>query len=461
VRGHHRLAAVPLTRALALLLAVALTAIGAGGPGASSTPQRPNVLVIMTDDQRVGTLSVMPSTREWFGRGGVTYPNAYATTPLCCPSRGSIFTGRYAHNHGVEGNADAGRLDHTQTIQRVLQDAGYRTGYTGKFLNRWNLAARPPFFDRSVVVEGGEHRAFPAAVNGEVRTVHAYATHYVEDQALRTLQRFERRDARPWLMVVAPTAPHEPFIVERAYAGFPVPPWTPSPAVRERDRSDKPPYVQASTFDLEDGRDVRRKQLRMLRSVDDLVAELRRTLADLRERNTIAFFLSDNGFHWGEHGLPAKAKPYTASVRIPLLVRWPGHLPRGASDPRMVANIDVAPTILEAAGLPSSLPVDGRSLLSDDARDRLLLEARPENSAIPDWASTRTPEYQYVEYYQVDGTVSFREYYDLMNDPWQLTNLYADSDPTNDPSVEETARLSAALARDRRCEGTPGPSACP
>jgi arylsulfatase A-like enzyme len=96
----------------------------------------PNVLVFMTDDQRGrGALDAMPSVREWFVQGGRRFPRAIATTPVCCPSRASVFTGRYAHNHGVRSNNDGSSLNHATTMQRHLQDAGYLTAYAGKFLN--------------------------------------------------------------------------------------------------------------------------------------------------------------------------------------------------------------------------------------------------------------------------------------------------------------------------------------
>jgi arylsulfatase A-like enzyme len=453
-----------LTRRLVAALVPLLIGLPFGRPipVAAGGPVRPNVLIILTDDQRADTMNVMGSTRAWFAQGGARYPNAFATTPMCCPSRSSIFSGMYTHNHGVASNSDPSRLDHTGTMQRFLQDAGYLNGYVGKFLNRWRLSTRPPFFDRSILVEGGRHRRFRAAVNGSVRRVNAYSTNYVTEHAVGTMEWFERRDGDPWFFVVAPTAPHEPFVPEPRYAESPVPPLSPSPAMLERDRTDKPSYVQAANGTLDEARRVRRQQLRMLRSVDDLVGRLRDTMSRLGENNTIAVFTSDNGFQWGEHGLSTKAKPYTASVRVPLLVRWPGHIPDNTVDPRLGANVDIAATILDAVEVSPSAEMDGRSLLSVPPRDRLLLEAEPQDGRVPNWAATRSAEYQYVEYYgETTGAVTFREYYDLGTDPWQLVNLFADRDPGNDPPAEEAARLSAILARDRSCEGTSGPGACP
>src|SRR5438093_7922283 len=140
-------------RGAALLLLAALpgvrTAIQPPLAGASTTP--PNVLVIVTDDQRINTMHQMPQTRELFAGGGTSFPHAFVTTPLCCPSRASIFTGEYAHNHGVWHNSDNGdelaQLDYASMMQRYLQIYGYATGIVGKYLNGWDIRQAPPNFD--------------------------------------------------------------------------------------------------------------------------------------------------------------------------------------------------------------------------------------------------------------------------------------------------------------------------
>jgi arylsulfatase A-like enzyme len=205
----------------------------------------------------------------------------------------------------------------------------------------------------------------------------------------------------------------------------------------------------------------------MMLSVDSLVDRLLTTLDELGERGpTLIFFLSDNGFTMGEHGLQQKHSPYTASVKIPMFARWPGHFRGGAVDDRLVANIDIAPTVYDAAGIrpDEAHPVDGRSLLDESwTRDRMLLEyTHREDRAVPSWASLRTADYQYVEYYDEElEEVTFREYYDLVTDPYQLTNLLGDADTSNDPDQGRITLLSLELQRDRRCEGTSGASACP
>ena len=181
---------------------------------------------------------------------------------------------------------------------------------------------------------------------------------------------------------------------------------------------------------------------------------IRATLSQFGEnRRTSAIFMSDNGMLWGEHGLSGKWRPYSASLRVPLLMRWPGHFARGLTDTRLAANVDLAPTIVDAARLPESLKLsmDGHSLLTETRRPRILLENL--RGRLGRWAALRTRSYQYTEYY-TDGQVSFREYYDLRRDPWQLTNLLKDGDPENDP---ELGRLESQLASDRVCAA----SSCP
>ena len=438
------------------------TETGAVTPAPRAKEDLPNIIIIVTDDQRSGTLEVMPSTRRWFKRGGTNFNNAFATTPLCCPSRASIFTGRYAHNHRVRRNASTSNLSHGTTIQRYLQDAGYRTALFGKFLTGFSVRKDPPHFDTWSFFPSSK-RSFRNGtwnVDGRTRIIRRYATRYISRRSRRFLEAGESQDEQPWFLFLSPPAPHAPYTPQRRYSSAPVPHWTPNPAVLENDRSDKPAFVRERSFPLRRARRVRAKQMRTLMSVDDMVKKVFAKLQAVGERrNTLAFFLSDNGYQWGEHGLGgtvyAKRPPYTGSVRIPLLARWRGHFLRGHRDRRLVANIDVAPTIADAAGLRPDAPMDGRSLLRPGSRDHLLLEYFLDVGTTPDWASIRTRDVAYVEYYLADGlTPTFREYYSLRDDPWQLENLLGNVDLVDDPRFDD---LSTQLDRDRRCSGNDCP----
>jgi arylsulfatase A-like enzyme len=458
------------------LLLTGLAVVGAGllAPAASRSTRaraggipRPNVLIIVTDDQRSGeTMDVMPSTRHWLQDLGTTYPNTYVSVPLCCPSRASIMTGRYAHNHGVVDNTSHNNLDQRTTLQYLLQRSGYRTSIVGKYFNGWPQGVDPPFFDRWAIFRSGYYET-KFNVDGKRETIHRYATDYISKQSVKVLKSFEKKDAKPWLMYVTTSAPHEPFTPAPRYANAPVPPWDPAPSVGEKDKSDKPPAIRGATGDEAGGAVIRDSQLRSLLAVDEMVGKLMQTLGELRERErTLVLFLSDNGYFWAEHGLSDKRLPYTEAISVPLLARWPGRIAPGATDQRLVSLVDIAPTVLQAAGVapdPFS-PQDGRSLLDTWQRDRIFVEYFPDSGAggIGPWASLRTRDVQYVEYYGADRvTVDFREYYDLQKDPYQLQNLLGDGSPSGDPSPMELQALAVQLARDRSCSGTSGATACP
>jgi arylsulfatase A-like enzyme len=420
-------------------------------PSAEAPARPPNVLIFLTDDQRTG-LAAMTSTRTRFKREGTSFPNGFATTPQCCPSRASIMSGRYAHNHGVQDNPGVANLDQERTLQAVLQSAGYRTGFVGKFLNNWDPSVPPPHFD-DWAMHGRGNYYFGGTwnINDAVRVVDEYSTTFIRRRALRFLRAGESNDARPWLLFVATPAPHGSFRPESKYKSARVGRWHGNPAVFESDRSDKPGWVvEKGNCHLVCGRSKRVGQLRTLMSVDDLVARVFRLLGRSGERNTMAIFLSDNGLGWGEHGLGGKNVAYDHSARVPMYLRWPRRLAAGSVDRRIAANIDVAPTILDAARIPASEmpPMDGRSLLDEAwSRDRVLLE----HWAHRTWASLRATDYQYIESYDEAGAITFREYYNLVSDPWQLENLLGDGDPANDPSPSTIADLSLDLQRARSC----------
>jgi arylsulfatase A-like enzyme len=464
----------PWARRTALLCAVimiAFSSVGAKAQTASSTSEDdasrsvassrlPNILIVLTDDQRADTLGVMPRTRRWFGGGGTRFSNAFATTPLCCPSRSSILTGRYAHNHSVFTNTQTNDLDLRSTFPRYLRNAGYRNAFFGKYLNSWNVRRRPPYFRRWAIF-GGPSCYYDCDwnVNGRVHKVSRYSTDFIARRAVRFLRRTDASDARPWSLVLSVSAPHAPYVPAERHRTRAISGWGGNPATRERNLRDKPRYVREGGASLPGALDTRRQQLRTLIAVDELVGRVRGTLRRLRESNdTLAIFLSDNGIFWAEHGLAGKSPPYTQGVQIPLMVRWPRHVRAGRVDGRLVANIDVAPTILDASGIDadSAYPMDGRSLLGSWFRKRLLLEyQRYIKFDTPTWRSIRTRTRQYIEYYRGrhdrSNALIFREYYHLGRDPWQRRNLLKDHNAANDPDVR---RLHRQLRADAECVGS-------
>ena len=420
-------------------------------------------------------MSVMPQTRERIRGEGAAFVNAVATTPTCCPSRASLMSGLYAHNHGVFHNqnneSELAQLDVDRLIAHQLSEAGYRTGLVGKFLNGWDLNAAPPDFDRYVMSPGG---FFDSRwnINGQERLVHRYSTGFVGRQAQQFIEESEQDDERPWFLYVAPFAPHgtlnggqvtlEPH---PRYADTDVGEMGANPAREETSPAaiaDKPPFWRNLVAGYEPGSgapsaaEVYVGQRRMLLSVDDMIEGLFRRLDDSREsRRTLAVFVSDNGLFWGEHGgPPIKDMPYPAAVDIPLMMRWPGVIEAGVRDDRIAATIDLAPTLLDAANVAPAEAMDGRSLLRRWPREHVLLEYE-RTGQIPSWGSLYSPdEQQYSEYYSPSGAPMFREFYDFAADPFGLENVIVDGNPANDPNL---VALSASLAAARVCAG----ASCP
>lgn len=446
----RRTAAALSSVALFLPVSPALVRAQAQAPLLDQTA-KPNVIVIVTDDQREG-LQVMEKTRAAFEESGRVFPNAFVTTPLCCPARASIMTGRYVHNHGVmsNGKEDWKDLDQTQTIQRYLDEAGYRTALFGKFLNHWPVEMAPPNFDEWALLPDVSGRlgyyGSKWNVNGDIKTISRYSTRYLADKTVDFIEGREVTDDEPWYVYLATGAAHRSFVAEPKYEGAPVPRWRGNPAVFEKDKSDKPAYVRNARLSFKEGRSLRARQFRTLMSVDDMVGRIVTTVDALGE-DTLILFSSDSGYMWGEHGLANKQVPYEQSVENVMWLRWPGRA-TGSTDSRIVSNVDIVPTIAAATGI--SVSSDGRDLLDDSwSRDRILLEYFGDDNApsIPMWASTWTPEGQYVEYYGPGGDLMDSEYYDLLADPWQLKNLESPPDST----------WRTRLAADRQCAGATCP----
>ncbi|MFE0647029.1 sulfatase [Streptomyces sp. NPDC059534] len=436
-----------------------LAQIAAAGPAAAAT--RPNILLIVTDDQPKHTEWALPKTVAWLADQGVKFTNGHVTTPLCAPSRSSVFSGRHAHNHGVRNNKASHSLDQSTTVQKYLKQAGYRTGLFGKYLNSWTLADNPPHFEEFALLQPGYVDA-QWNVDGTVRTINGYTTTIVRNRTLDFLDK-AADDPRPWFAYVTPYASHGPRTPEAKYAGTPVPEWNGRPSVPEGDRSDKPAYIKNATGTLADGRRIRAEQLRTLLSVDDAVQAFKDKLQALGQLdNTLVIYIGDNGFSWGDHGWTAKSVPYRQAHEVPFYLSWPaGGLGAGTVDQRIVANIDIAPTILDAAGITPNAPVDGTSLLSAQSRDHLLVEWWKQGTGAggaPTWSSYVAKDKQYTEYYDLTtdgagtvsgtGQVKFREYYDLTNDPNQLTNKLYEATPAQEQALGIPA-LAAGLAADR------------
>lgn len=423
---------------------------------------RPNILVIMTDDQRRDSIVAMPKTMEWMGTGGTQFNQGYVTTPACCPARAATLTGRYNHNNGVvsqEGPA----FDENTSIAKYLKEAGYSTAHIGKYVHYYDLKERAPHWDRWTYFQGGYDNVY-MNFDGTVAESNGYSTNIAFDKAIEYSSEFEAiDDERPWLIHVWPTAPHrvgnEPPTPEDKYKNSPVPPFVIEPRTFEADVSDKPSFIYCcpglTTPDYIE--DVRTEMTRSLYSVDDGVEKLLTHLQETGELgNTLVFFLSDNGWMFGDHNLHEKFVPYENSVGVPFFIRWPGRAEPGAVSDRLVSNIDILPTALAAAGVEIPANIDGQDIFASSPRDHRFTEYFHDDfniKQIKSWAAIATPAHNYIEWYEADGTVAFREFYDRQADPYQLVNLLGDSIQSNDPASTLVASLSAQIALDRNCSG--------
>jgi N-acetylglucosamine-6-sulfatase len=472
----------------ALGLVFALWQLPAEAP-ASGRPRaddRPNVVVIMTDDQTVESLRVMANVQRFLVAPGTTFVNSLVNFPLCCPSRATFLTGQYSHNHRVVGNNftnGLARLDQSNTLPVWLSQAGYDTIFVGKYLNEYGKLeprAIPPGWNEWYA--GVRLAYFNHSMNRNGKLVYygsslaSYQSDVYTSTAVDAIRR-HARSSKPFFLWLSYFAPHQGGPPEpgdppglrsavpaprhyHAFAGEPLPR---TPSFDEEDVSDKPQAVRARPRFSEGAiatlETSYRRTLESLLAVDEGVAEV---VAELRAagvlKRTLIMFTSDNGLLQGQHRfLNAKEQVYEQSIRVPLVMRGPG-VPRGAHLEQPVVNADLAPTIVDVADADASRMPDGRSLLPLLAdvglqwgRD-ILLERGPGANAVGAriYTAIRTPRFLYTQYASGE-----RELYDLVTDPDELLNR--DGDPTF-AAIE--SELAGRLASLRDCIGiqcTSGP----
>lgn len=423
-----------------LLLSAALVAPGAAVFGVQA--ERPNVIVILVDDQRVGMLGSEghPFSRtpelDSISRKGARFTSAYVTTPLCSPARASFLTGLYAGKHGVRGNGDSAALSHRlQTFPMQLQRSGYETAFVGK----WHMGNDPtarPGFDRWVSFRGQGVYIDPLMnIGGEQVRREGYITDILSEEAARFVRKSREK---PFCLYVSHKSMHGPFTPAprhaQLYAGEQI---QRGPGAAD-DLSGKPaltrevmgqPAVRAGGGS---GEALIRNQLRCLKSIDEGVGLILRALRETaQEGNTLLIYTSDNGYYWGEHGLGDKRWAYEEGVGIPLLAQWPDRVKPGQTISSPVLNVDLAPTLLEAAGAPDLVPVHGRSFLGlmlgrqGSWRDSYLMEyfAEPRYPRHPSWKAVRRGDWKLIHYVDLEGS---DELYNLREDPYELKNRIAD-----------------------------------
>jgi arylsulfatase A-like enzyme len=462
-----------LVPVLALCLVATAGCLGklTGGSNAAlvgELRERPNILFILTDDADLSVLPRMPQIEERLVRKGTIFPNAFAPFATCCPSRATILRGQYPHNTGVVSNygphggveAFESAGNDEDNLATRLDEAGYRTGLFGKYLNGYEGGYVPPGWDEwhgwagsyadAKIYENGALNAYDLSRRHETDILGSKANSFVR-----------KTKGSPWLAYVAFNSPHNPTYTEAEYSDdYGDRAFSASPAFDEADLSDKPGWVRQlpRVGDQERARYDRkhRERLRAMRSVDDAVAGLLRTLRQTGQiDNTYVVLWNDNGYHMGQHRIPeGKRTVYEEDVRYPLIVRGPG-VRRDAQDERLVSGTDLMQTFLELAGAPTPGYADGRSLIpllsgsNPSWRDALLLEGYDDGFGKkpyvpPDFQAIMTADGRtYVEY-----ETGEEELYDLGGDPRQLRSLH----DTPERAVEEAA-LSARLEALRYCSG--------
>ncbi len=476
-----------MRKAAALLAAILLGGCASGGgakppqapakkPARPARSAPPNSLLILADDMDMTHVQYMPLLRKHLGARGTTFENAFTTYSVCAPSRASILTGQYAHNHGLLENRPPrgsfrkffGDGRESSTIATWLRAAGYRTGLIGKYINYYpqqrNQGYVPPgwddwrgFFDFLSMAENRAYYGYDMNENGKVvrygDEVEDYQTDVLRDKALDFIAR--TGDDQPFFLYLAPFAPHAPVTpAERHQRLFPDLKAPRGPSYNEEDVSDKPAWVQAQppmTPEVMQATDeLFKRRVQSLQAVDEMIDALVKALESrsLLE-DTFIVFSSDNGFQFGGHRMDhGKGDAYDESIRVPLLVRGPG-VAAGRSEPALALNIDLAPTFAAIAGAQPPESVDGRSLLrlltgkeqQRQWRSEFLVELYSrDETGISEYAALRSLEHLYVEY-----ATGERELYDLKQDKHQLASLHEQADPA---LVE---RLSARLRDLKGC----------
>ena len=456
-----------------------LSASGLRSPGVWAAT-RPNVVVIMTDDQTVSQMSALAAVRTRIAALGTTFDRSIDPIPLCCPARASLLTGQYPHNHGVIANSGAhggySALDQTNTVARWLHDAGYRTAHIGKYMNGYSQGkARPVGWDEWWATSRNPFLMWDYALNHngqEIQYGYAasdYKTDVLTELAVSFVQSMAG-SPQPIYMNLWYTAPHNeqgkdshnvtynvaPRPAARHVGAFGTATLPDDPSIGEVDVSDKPAWVRALSPIGTSKRAALTKryrtQLESLLSVDEGVDQVLAALANTgRLGNTVVIFTSDNGQMHGEHRIASgKLAVYEPSERVPLCVRGPGFAAAsGVGIP--VSMIDLAPTLVQLAGATAGRIMDGRPLSDATSgaigADRAILMASgTDTTADRRYVGVRTTRWSYAEL--VTGE---KELYDLATDPYQLTNVAGSASRVNQQAALKNLVTTLRTAAGAAC----------
>ena len=464
--------------------AIVLTVLASCARSPDQTPEAglPNVVFVLVDDMRwddlraAGHPFIDTPNMDRLAREGIRFLNAFATTPLCSPSRASLLTGQYAQTHGIIDNT--ARPSHNLPVFPIqLQSAGYSTGFFGKW-HMGNDASPRPGFNRWVALPGQGEAVDPHLnVDGQPQQAKGYVTDILTDHVETFIQR-ARADAKPFLVYLAHKAIH-PNVMQRddgrvvtladqpggfvaadrhrgRYAGRAMPrrpnafkPPVDKPALMRPIGGLPPLGRKTATTD-----DEIRGRLEMLLAVDESLGRITAALekAGVLDQ-TVVVFTSDHGYFYGEHGLNEERRlAYEETIRIPLIVRYPPRIKPGSVSSDIVLTLDLAPTVLSLAGVAPPATMEGRSLLpilAGEARDwrKSFLIEYYTDTVFPrvlnmGYSAVRTDRYKYIEYRDLKG---MNELYDLETDPYEERNLIAS--PGAASVLDELRNALAALRR--------------
>ena len=406
-----------------------------------------NILFILTDDQRYDALGFLrrqsflkTPNLDALASGGVYLPNAFVTTALCSPSRASILTGMYAHRHRVVDN-DSPLPENLIYFPQYLQRAGYETAFIGKWHMGGHIDHPQPGFNHWISFKGqGSYLPIKDGfnVNGKQVAQKGYITDELTDYAIEWLN--SRRGNKPFMLYLSHKAVHAEFIPAERHRGryqnetF-VPPKTMDPQnvdgapmwVRnQRNSWHGVEFPYHSDLDIAE---YYKRYAETLLAVDEGLGKIKDLLkAKGWLDSTLIIFMGDNGFAFGEHGLIDKRTAYEESMRVPMVMHCPALFKGGSVVTQVVANIDIAPTLLEAAALKAPSYMDGRSFLPLGEgkavawRDFLLYEYYWEwpFPQTPTMFALRGDQYKYIHYY---GLWDSNELYDIKADPLESRNL--------------------------------------
>lgn len=417
-----------------------LLAAGGGSCGRPASP-RPNFVFFLTDDQRwdgmscAGNEILQTPHMDRISEGGMRFENMFVTTALCGPSRACFLTGNYSHKHDLRRNGLSLSLSHV-TFPEILKRAGYETAFIGKWHN--TDRGRKRGFDYYFGFSGQGRYYNPLIAENEGPDIE-YPGHITDILADKAIAYLEKERSRPFCLLVWFKAPHRSFRPAERFKDLYKDIEIPKPVNFHDDYAGRPDAVKNANMRIGDFDDIPDYQTfvkdyyRCLAGVDE---NLGRILDAIEKQglteDTMVLYSGDNGFFIGEHHFFDKRFMYEESIRVPLLVRFPRMVPAGSSASEMALNVDVAPTILDVAGVdPPASGMDGKSLKpllqgrKTEWRKDFLYEyyEYPGPHSGKKNRGVRSERWKYIHFFEEPQEY---ELYDLANDPHEMLNLIND-----------------------------------